>query len=92
MDFLLFWSFGRFVALLADLGYASMAGTHCTVDAITALEEHNAKKPSKLGHIKNIKLPNVQGSCKSMADGKPLSKETPLLCAYSAAVQIAYYG
>lgn len=27
-----------------------------------------------------------------MTDGKPLGKETQLLCAYSAAVQIADYG
>ncbi|KAJ5944468.1 hypothetical protein N7516_004636 [Penicillium verrucosum] len=39
---------------LADLGYASMAGTYRTIDTVTALEEHNAKKLSNLG---NTKLP-----------------------------------
>ncbi|KAJ5879117.1 hypothetical protein N7455_002582 [Penicillium solitum] len=32
---------------------------------VTALEENNAKKLSNLGDTKNIKLPNVQGSCKA---------------------------
>lgn len=57
--------FDRLVALLADLEYYSMAVTHCTIDAVTALEERNAKKLSNLGVTKNIKLPNVQGSCKA---------------------------
>ncbi|KUM61225.1 hypothetical protein ACN42_g5890 [Penicillium freii] len=55
--------FGRLVAILVD--FASMAETHYTIDAVTALEKHNAKKLSNLGDTKNIRLPNLQGSCKA---------------------------
>ncbi|KAJ5406529.1 hypothetical protein N7465_007813 [Penicillium sp. CMV-2018d] len=64
-----------------------MAGTHCAIDAVTALEEHNAKKLSNLGDNQEYQAPKCPRQLQSMADGKP-----QLFCAYSAAVQIVDYG
>lgn len=41
-----------------------MARIHCSIDVVTALQEHNVKKLSNLGGAKNIKLQMFEAAAK----------------------------
>ncbi|KAJ5101891.1 immune-responsive protein [Penicillium alfredii] len=71
--------------------YASMAGTHCTVDTIAALQQKHADKLADLQNITSIKIEMSEAAMKhgGWTATRPLSATgAQMSCAYVAAVQL----
>ncbi|KAJ6138071.1 hypothetical protein N7471_004557, partial [Penicillium samsonianum] len=78
----LHWLLGCLVILFEDLGYASIARIHCSIDVVTALQEHHVKKLSNLGGAKNIKLQKFEAAAKHGGRNTSWRGDSIVLCLF----------